>query len=113
VAAVLPTLVDNLPNTLIESLLLRVPVIGSRGASIDELVEAGRSGDLVPVGDSVALADSMIRAWRGQVPWIGAGFRPPEVLAEMRPEVAVTNLLRLAGGNGKQRSGELTSLSER
>jgi len=96
-AAVLPSRCDNLPNTVIETLLLRVPVIGSRGASIDELVEPGRSGQLVPIGDPVALAEVMVKVWRREVPWLGSGFRRPAILAEMAPERAAMNLIRLAG----------------
>lgn len=96
-AAVLPSRVDNLPNTAIESLLLGVPVIGSAGASIDELVEPGVTGELVPIGDAEALAAAMLRLWRGQST-ARRGFRWNSPLAEeMRPENAVRNLLRLAG----------------
>ncbi|MBV5328554.1 MAG: glycosyltransferase family 4 protein [Chlorobium sp.] len=64
-AAVLPSLVDNLPNTVIESLACGIPVIGTAGASIDELVDDGETGILVPSGDESALADAMVRQWRG------------------------------------------------
>ena len=62
-AAVLPSRVDNLPNTVIESLALGVPVIGTDGASIDELVTDGVNGLLVPVGDANVLAAAMLDAW--------------------------------------------------
>ncbi|NJQ98990.1 MAG: glycosyltransferase family 4 protein, partial [Hydrococcus sp. CSU_1_8] len=35
---VLPSLVDNLPNTLMESMALGKPVIGTIGASFDEML---------------------------------------------------------------------------
>lgn len=95
-AAVLPSLADNLPNTVAESLALSVPVIGSRGASIDEMVEHGRSGELVPLGDVEALAGALVRAWRGEAEWLGAGFQRPEILDAMVPERAAEGLLRLA-----------------
>ncbi len=96
-AAVLPSMVDNLPNTVIESLMFGVPVIGSAGASIDELVEPGVTGELVPLGDAKALANAMLRFWRGQSP-VCKGFRWNSAVAEsMRPENAVRNLLRFAG----------------
>jgi glycosyltransferase involved in cell wall biosynthesis len=94
-AAVLPSRVDNLPNTVIESLLFRVPVIGTRGTSIEELVEPGRSGELVPTGDPTALASVMISAWRRSVPWANGGFQPPAVLAEMDPKSAASAVVRL------------------
>jgi glycosyltransferase involved in cell wall biosynthesis len=102
VATVQPSRVDNLPNTVIESLILGVPVIGSDGASIDELVEHGTSGALVPIGDEHALANAMLDAWRGSAPWLGAGFRTPAAIEAMRPAKAVQSFLdlatRVAGG---------------
>jgi len=65
-AAVLPPRADNLPNTVIESLMLGVPVVGSAGASVDELVKPGVSGELVPIGDVAALGDAMARVWLGR-----------------------------------------------
>lgn len=93
-AAVFPPSFDNLPNAAIESLLLGVPVIGSDGASIDELVTQGVHGTLVPMGDAAALADAILRHWRGET-GVRRGFvwqRP-----EMRPEAAVAGLFDLAG----------------
>ncbi len=95
-AAVLPSAVDNLPNTVIESLLLGIPVIGTVGSSIDELVEHDVTGELVPVGDGEALAQAMLRVWRGQA-LARRGFHWDSALAQqMRPVNAVANLLRLA-----------------
>jgi glycosyltransferase involved in cell wall biosynthesis len=96
-ASVLPSRVDNLPNSVIESLLLRTPVIGFAGGSVDELVESGRSGELVPMGDVTALSGAMIRTWRGGVRWLGGGFETPAVLGEMEPALAAKRLLELAG----------------
>ena len=65
-AAVLPPRVDNLPNAVIESLMLGVPVVGCAGASVDELVQAGVTGELVPEGDAVALGEAMAQIWLGR-----------------------------------------------
>jgi glycosyltransferase involved in cell wall biosynthesis len=65
VAAVLPSIVDNLPNTAIECLSQGTPVIGPRGASFDELVEDGVTGRLINVGDPEELACAIVEAWRG------------------------------------------------
>jgi glycosyltransferase involved in cell wall biosynthesis len=92
-ASVLPSLCDNLPNAAIESLAFGVPVIGTHGTSLDELVEPGLSGYLVPPGDPVALAHAMLRVWHGERGWV----RPPVILQEMDPEAAAGRLLRLAG----------------
>ena len=96
-ATVLPSLVDNLPNTVIESLTLGIPVIGTRGASIDELVEDGVSGELVQAVDVEALASAIVKFWRGESP-VQKGFIWRGGIAdEMQPERAVDNLLQLAG----------------
>jgi len=96
-AAVQPSLVDNLPNAVIESLLLGVPVDAFDGLSLDELIQPGVTGELVPVGDESALLASLLRVWRGQSP-ARKGFRwRAEVAEEMRPPCAVANLLALAG----------------
>ena len=96
-ASVLPSRVDNLPNTVLESLSHRVPVIGSLGASIDEVIEDGRNGRLVPMGDSEALTQAMIEAWRGSAAWTaGHDFEPIGGRA-FESGVAVAGLLRLSG----------------
>jgi glycosyltransferase involved in cell wall biosynthesis len=104
-ASVLPSRVDNLPNTAIESLLFGVPVIGSDGASLDELIEPGVSGALVPIGDPEALAEAMLRAWRGESPARRGFTWSSEIFEAMRPERAVANLLALAGVAGASQDG--------
>lgn len=95
-AAVLPSRVDNLPNTVIESLMLGIPVIGSNGGSIDELVESGLNGELVAMDDIAALASAMLKAWR-----LGPGyikpFRLPKIFEELEPQQAALSLIQLAG----------------
>jgi glycosyltransferase involved in cell wall biosynthesis len=93
-AAVLPSLADNLPNTAIESLCMGIPVIGTLGASIDELVQHGRHGELVPMNDVPALAEAMVRAWRGES--VAAGFRwDAPIVGEMEPMQSVIALGKL------------------
>jgi glycogen(starch) synthase len=94
-AAVLPSLVDNLPNTVIESLMLGVPVIGSLGASIDEIVEDGITGDLVPIGDAPLLAEAIVRKWRGQSTTTKRARWESKIADSMTPESAVNQLLSL------------------
>lgn len=95
-AAVLPSLVDNLPNTVIESLMLGTPVIGTKGSSIDELVEHGINGELVEIGDVEALSDAMLRAWRQEPAWIKPLLKPA-VFDELCPQEAARGLIKLAG----------------
>jgi glycosyltransferase involved in cell wall biosynthesis len=94
-AGVVPSRVDNLPNTAIECLIHGIPVIGTNGASIDELVTEGVDGTLVPSGDVDALAGALLRTWRGE------GVRPGfvwqgRVASEMEEQAAVSALLSFA-----------------
>lgn len=50
-AVVLPSIIDNLPNACLESMLLGKVVVGTRGASFEELIEDGVSGYLVNYHD--------------------------------------------------------------
>jgi glycosyltransferase involved in cell wall biosynthesis len=96
-AAVLPSLADNLPNAAIESLLLGTPVVAFDGASLDELVEPGVTGELVPSGDEDALVAALLRVWRGQSRARKGFVWRAAIAQEMRPDCAVQNLLALAG----------------
>jgi glycosyltransferase involved in cell wall biosynthesis len=59
---VLPSLVDNMPNTLLEAMGHRRVVIGTTGSCFEQLIEDGRSGFLVQPGDPEALARVIERA---------------------------------------------------
>lgn len=59
---VLPSILDNLPNTLLEAMHFGRVVVATRGASLDEVIEDGRDGFLVPPRDAEALAEAMSRA---------------------------------------------------
>jgi glycosyltransferase involved in cell wall biosynthesis len=56
---VLPSLEDNLPNTLLEAMAAEVPVVAYRTGGIPELLEDGISGRVVRRGDVKALADAL------------------------------------------------------
>ncbi|MEQ1908667.1 MAG: glycosyltransferase family 4 protein [Vicinamibacterales bacterium] len=92
-AAVLPSAVDNLPNTVIESLSLGVPVIGSAGASIDELIQDDMNGYLVALRDVEGLAKAMIRMWHNEPHSLP--MRRSPVIEQMAPPIAVERLLAL------------------
>jgi len=71
---VLPSLWEGLPLVLVEAGLAGLPVVATRVDGIVEVVEDGRSGFLVPPGDSRALAealqtllqDALLREWMGK-----------------------------------------------
>lgn len=93
VAVVAPSRSDNLPNVVLEAVSLGTPVIGSIGASIDEVIVPERSGLLFPMADHNALAEAIIEAWDGGPTWLPDGFHPPSILSEVLPERALQSLL--------------------
>jgi len=95
-AAILPSRCDNLPNTVIESLCLGVPVIGSDGASIDELVTHNKTGKLVPIADVGALAEAVVEQWHHPLSFTFVQLKQHATFIDMVPEVAATSLLDIA-----------------
>jgi len=97
IASVLPSRVDNLPNTAIESLSLGTPVITMANSSIDELVTDGITGWVVPQGDIDALANAMQVAWnKGALVNRSSLIIGNKVFDEMNPDMAINNLLHFA-----------------
>jgi glycosyltransferase involved in cell wall biosynthesis len=58
---VIPSLQDNLPLTVLESMACGTPVVGFDVGGIPDMVRPGITGQLVPVGDSVALGHAITR----------------------------------------------------
>jgi len=56
---VIPSLQDNLPSTVLESMACGTPVVGFDVGGVPEMVRPGVTGALAPVGDVSALADSI------------------------------------------------------
>jgi glycosyltransferase involved in cell wall biosynthesis len=56
---IIPSLEDNLPNTVMESLACGTPVVGFQTGGIPEMVEHGQQGAIVPQGDAKGLAQSI------------------------------------------------------
>ncbi len=91
-AVVLPSLIDNMPNTMLEAMSLGKPVIGTIGASFDEFITDGENGFLVPLGDSDSLAKKLIEVWnRSDLDTIGKNAA--ESMLRMAPDIQVDNLL--------------------
>ncbi len=56
---IIPSLEDNLPNTVMESLACGTPVAGFATGGIPEMAENGRQGRIVAQGDSAGLANAI------------------------------------------------------
>jgi glycosyltransferase involved in cell wall biosynthesis len=56
---VIPSLEDNLPNTVLESMACGTPVVGFRVGGIPDMVREGENGLLVPRGDITGLASAI------------------------------------------------------
>jgi glycosyltransferase involved in cell wall biosynthesis len=56
---VMPSLQDNLPNTVMEAMACGAPVVGFRVGGIPDMVRHGENGLLVPTGDVKALSEAI------------------------------------------------------
>ncbi|NET53852.1 MAG: glycosyltransferase, partial [Merismopedia sp. SIO2A8] len=57
---ILPSLEDNLPNTMLEAMSCGTPVLAFNVGGIPDFVKPGETGWLVPVRDTVALAKALL-----------------------------------------------------
>jgi len=64
---VLPSLYkEGLPNVLLESMSMGVPVVSSKIGGIPEIVKDGETGFMVEPGDKSALAEAVKKMWANQ-----------------------------------------------
>lgn len=61
---VLPSQTEGLSNTLLESMAMGLPMIGSRISGNEDFIQPFVTGWLFPPGDTEALADCLRTAWR-------------------------------------------------
>jgi glycosyltransferase involved in cell wall biosynthesis len=64
----IPSLEDNLPNTVMEALACGVPVVGFQTGGIPEMVQSGDQGFLAAQGDTEAFANGILNVLEGTVP---------------------------------------------
>lgn len=56
-----PSLVDNMPNSVLEALASGVPVVSTDVGGVPYMVEHGKTALLVPPGDPQAMAEAIVR----------------------------------------------------
>lgn len=89
---VLPSRVDNFPNACLEAMSLGKIVVGTRGASFDQLIDDGVSGFLCEIDDRTSLLAAIQRALStDSADAIGARARAR--IEELRPELAGARLV--------------------
>jgi glycosyltransferase involved in cell wall biosynthesis len=103
----LPSLIDNSPNSCLEAMGLGKVVIGTNGASFEELITDGVNGFLVPRNDPAALADKLIAAWEDpRLSEMSAAAK--RRMYDFAPEQTVTPLLDYYAEvvNGRRSNGK-------
>jgi glycosyltransferase involved in cell wall biosynthesis len=89
---VLPSRIDNFPNTCLEAMSLGKIVVGTRGASFDQLIDDAESGFLCEIDDRKSLHAAVERALvtdRADA----IGVRARARIEALRPELAGARLL--------------------
>jgi glycosyltransferase involved in cell wall biosynthesis len=91
---VLPSRIDNFPNACLEAMARGQIVVGTRGASFEELIEDGVSGFLCEIDDRKSLLVAIERALAHPDP-DAIGARAVARIARLRPEVVGRDLVRI------------------
>jgi len=60
-ACLMPSRIDNMPNTCIEAMAMGKIVIGTRGASYEQLIEDGVSGYLIGIDKPQELVEAIVK----------------------------------------------------
>jgi glycosyltransferase involved in cell wall biosynthesis len=88
---VLPSRFEGLPNVLIQAMACGCPVVSTNCPSgVEDVLDNGRYGHLVPVGDVEAMARAILRVLEGDVPHV-----PEEWLLQFHEEHVAQQYLAL------------------
>lgn len=91
---VMPSRIDNLPNTCIEAMALKKVVIGTMGASFEQLIEDGKSGFLTERENADMLAATVCRVYKMRDEELSAiGMRAQARIGKMSPDIILKDLV--------------------
>lgn len=92
---VCPSLMDNLSNACMEAMYFKRVVIGTDGASYEQLIDDGESGLLCMPGDAQGLLDKMQQAAdMNDIQKAEMGRKARERIDRLSPEITVKKLVR-------------------
>jgi glycosyltransferase involved in cell wall biosynthesis len=95
-AVILPSRVDNFPNTCIEAMAQGRIVIGTQGASFEQLIEDGKSGFLCKIDDSPSLLTAIEKALAlSYSKKLEMGEKAKDRIKGLSPDIVVQNLLNV------------------
>jgi glycosyltransferase involved in cell wall biosynthesis len=101
---ILPSLIDNMPNALLESMYFGKVVIGTIGASFDEVIEDGKTGYLVERNNVKALSNKIVEALNSDNFSIEHAAKAK--IKEFRAEVIIDRLIEFYRKNQKTKTHE-------
>jgi glycosyltransferase involved in cell wall biosynthesis len=93
---VLPSRIDNLPNTCLESMALKRVVVATQDASFEQLIDHQSNGFLTPQDNNDALAEQIQHAWNlsaTERAHIGAAAN--NTIQRLAPERTIGTLIHL------------------
>jgi glycosyltransferase involved in cell wall biosynthesis len=94
-AVILPSLIDNLPNTCLEAMGLGKVVVATTGSCFEQVIENGISGILVAPGDSLALVNGIRKAWElNEVERTEMETQAQKSIAKLHPSHAIPCLIQ-------------------
>lgn len=93
-AVLLPSLMDNLPNSCMEAMYLEKSVIGTKGTSLDQMIEDGVSGLLIEPDDEDGLISKiniLMNMDHNQLEMMGK--KAKERISNMHPDKTIKQLM--------------------
>lgn len=94
IAVVLPSRIDNLPNTCLESMALKKIVIGTKGTSFEEIIDDGYNGFICKADCASSLLKSIETALSLTTEdRLTVGERAYQRVCQLKPEITIPKLI--------------------